>query len=100
MTPEIEKRLMKNWGEQHSAMNAELRYFDPIGSWECYIYAIDPEKPDTFEALINGYSLEQRQMTFTELFSMYNAEGEGVKLDTEFRPRQVYEIEKRLNQKR
>ena len=96
----IKNRLLNNWGSKANAMacSAELRYYDPLSSWECYIYAMNPEDEDEIVCLINGMTLEISTWKFSELLAMYNANGEPPILDTEFRARRAPEIFKHLNE--
>ncbi len=90
--------LMKNWGEKADAMacKAEVRFYDTLSSWECFILAINPEEHDQIACIINGYIPDVHVWSFEELYGMYNSDGENLCLDNEFRPRLASEIFKDL----
>lgn len=94
-------KLKANWGDKASAMAcmAEVRVYDPLSPWECYIYALNPEDEDEICCIINGFSLEICEWRLSEIATRFNAEGEAVQMDNEYRPRRAAELFKILNQK-
>ena len=96
-------KLMTYWGDKATAMAclAEVRVYDPLSDWQCYIYAVNPNNDDEIMCLISGgKNLEPivTEWTFSELGLLYNSDGEGVQVDDEYRPRRVAEIFKKLSE--
>lgn len=100
MIPQKTRELLKlNWGEKADSLNcyAEVKYIDDLnGWWSCYIFAINPNDEDEMCCLIDDGDLNIYTWTFTDLYSSYNEHGEKVKLDTEFRRKNVAELYKKL----
>jgi len=96
------EKLMENWGEKAECLtcNAEVRVYDPLSSWECYIYAMNPENNDEILCLISGFYVELCGWYMTELESCYNMIGEPPQLDSEYRPRQVSSLLKLITDRR
>lgn len=94
------EKLKTNWGEKATSMAclAEVRVYDPLSSWQCYIYAINPDDEDQIACLIKGFTLEACEWRLSELCSRFNAEGESLQLDVEYRPRRVSELFKKLSE--
>jgi hypothetical protein len=94
------QRLRLNWGERADAMecNAEVRIYDPSSAWECYIYALSPYDDEiaTVEAYGKPIVVSHGIDTIQRLTSLYNENGERMKIDKEFKPRAVKEILKKL----
>ena len=98
-------RLKSNWGDQASSMNclAEVRVYDPLSAWECYIYALNPEDGDEVECIVKvgkDHPACVEKWFLTNIFSLFNRYGEGVKIDREYRPCRAAELLKKLNQGR
>lgn len=98
---QVKQKLMRNWGEQANSLNcfAEVRVYDPLSSWECYIYAMNPDNENEIQCLISGgRNIEPitTEWTMYEISMLYNSHGEGVEIDEEYRPRVVSEILKKL----
>lgn len=99
----MKEKLKKNWGERAEALQclAEIRLYDPLSPWQCYILALDPEDETTVFCIISGgNNLEAMATTWTlyEIAMLYNAYGEGVKIDQEYRPRKAEIIFKELQE--
>ncbi len=94
-------KLLANWGEKSSSMAcmAEVRIYDPCSSWECYVYAMNPEDEDQICCLIKGFSVEVAEWRLSELANRFNSEGEFVQMDYEYQPRLASELFKILNQR-
>jgi len=97
------EKLKANWGEKANSMAcmAEVRLYDPLSLWECYIYALNPEDDDEIECIIKvgrncRPTLEQWQLSHIQ--ALFNAHGEGVQVDQEYRPRRAAELFKKLNE--
>jgi len=93
-------RLKKSWGEKASTLNcnAEIRVYDPLSCWECYIYSMNPQNEDEIECILHGFTTQTCEWTLTELFSRFNAEGQQVKIDSEFRPKNAKIIYDKLKE--
>jgi hypothetical protein len=89
MIPEpIKQRLRDNWGDKANAMEcyAEVKLIDPVTSWTCYVYALDPGDEDTILCLFpNGMSMIG-EWSLDQLNTSYNLDGEYLVIDTEYRP--------------
>lgn len=93
------QRLFKNWGPSAEALdcNAEVRVYDPLSKWECYLVAINPENEDEMTCIIKAHNVGiATDLTFSLLKSMYNSSGEGVIVDQEFRRRRAGNVLKKL----
>lgn len=93
----MKKRLMNNFGEKADSMEckAEVVLYDPASSWVCYLYSLDPSDGDTVDCLINtAVDTFIMKGSLQELELLYNNEGDGIKIDKEYRPRQVSQIYK------
>lgn len=96
-------KLKNNWGDKADSLAcmAEMRVYDPLSNWQCYIYAVNPENEDEIMCLISGgKNIEPMTTAWTmhELNLLYNSHGEGAEIDTEYRPRRTAELFKLLNQ--
>jgi hypothetical protein len=96
----MKDRLFKSWGERADTLNchAELKYFDRLSPWACYIIAINPFNEDEIACIINGYDVEVCKWSFSELLSTFNAHGERPQIDPEFYRIRASELLKKLNQ--
>lgn len=94
------ERLLKNWGAPADSMacNAEVRIYDPASSWECYIYALNPDGEDEIACMIRGHDVEICDWRLSEIPTLYNSEGNPPVVDREFRPRWAAELFKHLNE--
>src|ERR1043166_3094410 len=92
------EKLKANWGELTETMecNAEVRVYDPLSDYECYIFGINQENEDEILCIINISGAEVAQWSLKELEACYNSHGEGLQVDFEYRPRQAKEIYRRL----
>ncbi len=93
-------KLFKNWGENAESMAclAEVRFFDPLSKWECYIYALNPENVDDIACIIKWHQVEVCNWKLSQLLRLYNEHGECPIVDTEYRPRRASELFKKLNE--
>lgn len=94
------EKLKHNWGEKAEAMNcqAEVRFYDPLSAWECYVFALNPENEDEIACLVNGFYVEVCDWRLSELAKHYNTEGEHPMFDQEYRPRNVAQLFKKLSE--
>jgi hypothetical protein len=79
------------------ACMAEVRVYDPLSSWECYIYALNPQDEDEICCIIKGFFVEVTTWKLSEIQQRFNSEGEHVVVDNEFRPRRAAELFKILS---
>lgn len=80
------------------ACRAEVRVYDPLSQWECYIYALNPEDEDEICCILCAFSVEITRWTLSELSNLFNSEGERVQVDQEYRPRYADNLYKILKQ--
>ncbi len=92
------KILTDNWGEKAEglACKAEVRVYDPLSSWECYIYAMNPEDRDEICCILNAETVEICRWNISRIFQCYNGCGEPPVLDKEYRPQEVQQILKKF----
>lgn len=95
------EKLKASWGEKADAMAclAEVRVYDPLSTWECYIYALNPQDEDEIACMINGFSLEVCDWKLSEISLTFNANGESPIIDDEYRPRRAAELFKVLSER-
>ena len=75
---------------------AEVKYFHPASSWECYILAMNPQDEDEIKCIINGFTVELCTWSLKELLDTYHYDGEYVIQDQEFTPILALTLFKRL----
>lgn len=87
-------KLAQSWGEKADALqcDCELRLFDPLSAWECFIFAVNPQDIDEFCCILHGFSVEVTTWRFSELEQLFNASGEQPIIDAEFIPRKAETI--------
>lgn len=95
------KILKENWGDKADCLSclAEVRLYDALSFWQCFIYAMNPENENEIMCIVSaGKNLqpENTEWTMSEISSLYNSDGEGVEMDFGFRPRRALEILKTL----
>lgn len=105
INPKESERLQENWGEKADALacNAEVRLYDPMSAWECYIYAQNPENDDEVMCIIStgkNSEISIEEWTLDAIRFLYNGEGVGVDRDDEYRPRLASEVFKQLHRKK
>jgi len=96
-------KLIANWGEKADSLAcyAEIRVFDPLSEWQCYIFAMNPRDEDEIACLIKTHEfgeVEICEWSMKELEQMYNSNGEGVQVDREYRPKIATQILKQLKE--
>lgn len=96
------QKLIQNWGDKAESMSchAEVRVYDPISSWECYLYAMNPENEDEIMCLTKTSKGDEAVTEYSSINwiqGLFNEHGEGVEVDTEYRPRRTAELFKQLN---
>lgn len=101
---QIEK-LTANWGEKADSMAcfAEVRVYDPLSFWECYIFALNPEDNDEIDCIVKvgkDQAPTVERWFLTNIKGLFNYHGEGVQLDNEYRPRRAAELFKKLSELR
>ena len=97
------EKLLKNWGDKASSMAcmAEVRVYDPLSLWECYIFALNPEDNDEIECIVKvgkNQPATVEKWFITNIEGLFNSNGEGVEVDKEYRPRRAAELFKKLNE--
>ena len=99
---QIEK-LKANWGDNADSMNcrAEVRFYDPLSAWQCYVFAMNPSNENEVECIIKvgrSESATTERWFLSEIYNLFNSDGEGVVIDNEYRPQHAAELFKKLNQ--
>lgn len=99
---QIEK-LKANWGARAEALAcyAEVRLFDPCSSWQCFIVAMNPDDEDEIYCIISTNPKTQPDVSVWSLVDvslLFNSEGEGVRVDQEYRPMRAAELFKKLSE--
>ena len=102
LTHEKKQRLINNWGERADSLEcmAEVRVFDPLSSWECFIYALNPDDENQISCIINGFEVEITIWSLSELAMCFNSHGEAPQIDKEYRPRQTAILYKILKERK
>lgn len=95
----IKESLKKNWGEKAEALNcyAEVKLIDPLSSWACYIFAMD-QNEEMIQCLLHSDAMgvEIYSLCISDVYRMYNEDGENPVIDDEYRRVRVTELLKRL----
>lgn len=99
LTETLKNKLKANWGERADclACNAEVRIFDPLSAWECYLYAMNPHDEDEIACILNGCFVSINRWSVKELQAVYNSSGLPPIIDCDYRPLQAQELYKKLN---
>ena len=87
-------KLKANWGDKAEALDckAELRVYDPLSRWVCYIFAMNPANENEIKVLVSLRPNMQPMMlecTLDDINLRYNQDGEHMEVDAEYRPRDV-----------
>ena len=100
LNPQVKEILLKNWGEKADSMNCycEVKFIDPLSSWACYIYAMNPKDEDEIACMVYDHGeVEVCDWSMKELMLTYNREGEYPEIDHEYRRKRASELFKKLN---
>lgn len=99
-THEQKEKLKANWGEKADSLQckAEVRLYDDLSSWECYIFAMNPEDEDEIEMILKGFTVEICKGSMFVLLNMFNEHGEPLKKDFEYLPRMADQIYRKLKE--
>lgn len=97
------EKLKSNWGARAEALAcfAEVRVYDPCSAWQCFLLAINPQDEDEISCIISANPKEAPEVTLwtlSDLFSLFNNQGEYVQVDQEYRPRRAAELFKKLSE--
>ena len=99
-TEKTKKTLFENWGDKADALDCycEVKFTDPLGGWDCYIFAINPYDQEEISCLIaDKTGAEVRDWSFLHLLSTYNREGKYPVIDHEFRRVKASHLFRKLN---
>lgn len=88
---------MANWGDLMESLHvyAVARVYDPCGPWQCFLIAMNPQDQDEIFCIVSGGKNifpEVTEWTLYELSFMYNAQGESLQVDEEYRPKMAYQV--------
>lgn len=105
ITDSQREKLKQSWGEKAEAMQcyAQVRVYDPSSLWECYIYALNPENDDECMCIIKVSRHVEPSIArwyLTDISLLFNENGDGVSIDTEYRPMRAAELWKKLNEEK
>lgn len=99
LNQQIKEVLKKNWGEKAETLNcyAEVKLIDSLSSWACYIFAMDKDE-EVIQCLLYSDAIGPEIYTqcISDIYAMYNEEGEHPVIDTEYRRMRVTELLRRL----
>jgi len=97
------QKLKDNWGDKAEclACNAEIKLFDPLSCWECYILAINPNDENECKVILVNEAKEVLVLDtlMQDLLGRWNGEGEFMEIDHMFKPRQASSLFKILNER-
>ena len=100
LTQALKDKLKANWLLAESmACKAELRVYDPLSVWQCYLIAMNPQDENEVACILSttmGHCI-YTLWTIKEINDLYNWEGEKPSIDLEYRPRMASQIFKQLN---
>ncbi len=99
---QIEK-LKANWGEKADSVfcMAEIRLYDPLSLWECYLLSLNPDDEDEVVCIVKigrNCSPSVETWSLKNIRGLFNQNGEGVLVDEEYRPRFSTELIKQLKE--
>ncbi len=98
----LKQRLKANWGDKATALAcyAEVRYYDPLSCWECFLLALEPTDEDTMYCIIKGDNVEVCEYSLKKLYSLFNAEGVSPRYDVYFRRQRADVLLRKLEGRR
>lgn len=103
LSEKIIDKLKSNWGARGDSLacNVEVRIYDSIEPWECYLLAINPQDEDIAKAFIinDDNTLHTDIISLSHLLSRWNGEGEFMQIDNSFVPRLSSELYKILKER-
>jgi len=93
--------LENNWGDRAWSLQckAEIRFYDPLSHWECYVLAVNPADHDEIYAIVNGYQPMAGAWSLKAILACYNANGDHPSIDREFVPRDAFILFKQLRER-
>lgn len=101
ITNDQRERLLRNWPVASALhCNAEVRLYDPLSKWECFLIGMNPQEENEVMAIISGHSLTVDIEILDEILSSYNVEGQNPLIDDEYSPRHAVNVLKHLRDKR
>lgn len=101
LSAQIKESLLKNWGEKADALNCycEVKFIDPLSSWACYVYAMNPDNEDEIACMVYEHEhVEICDWSMNELMHTYNREGEYPEIDDEYRRKKASDLFKKLSE--
>lgn len=101
LSEQIKESLKKNWGEKANALDcyAEVKFFDPLSDWKCYIFGLNPNDEDEIACIVISEQIEVGKWSLKELYLTYNREGEHPIIDQEYRRTRASELLNKLGNK-
>lgn len=97
-----QKRLNENWGVLMECLEcyAIVRLYDANGPWQCYLIAINPDDQEEVYCIISAGKNLPAEVTYfsmQDISCLYNALGERVQVDYEYRPKMAKTLLKELS---
>ncbi len=94
-------RLLSNWEHRETlTTNAEVRIYDPLSKWECYLVAMNPQCTEEVYVILNGAYPSTAEWTLTEIMQCYNSLGDHPFVDPYFQPTNAGDLFKKLKDKK
>lgn len=103
LTHNQKQKLMSSWGDKADALAclAEIRLYDPLSFWQCYLYALNPEDENEVDCIVKvgrDQPATTERWFLSNIFNLFNRFGEGVEVDIEYRPQSAFKLLKKLNE--
>lgn len=100
LTDRQKEKLKANWGEKANSLQckAEVRLYDDLSKWECYIYSMNPDDEDEVEVILTAITVQTVMWRMSDLSKLFNEHGEAPKQDLEYVPRKADELLKKLKE--
>lgn len=94
LSESIKDNLKANWGEKADALEClapiKIHGIDYDGEWCCFIFAMNPEDEDEVMTLTRDrQDYELMLWSVDYIFNLFGNDGEYVKIDHEYKPRNV-----------
>lgn len=100
LTQALKDKLKANWPLAESMYcKAEMRVYDPLSHWQCYILAMNPADENEVACILSSkFNCSFTVWTLNDIQNLFNAEGEKPIIDYEYRPKLASQLFKQLNE--
>lgn len=94
ITEKQKQQLRDNWGDLADSLHCKaiLRIYDDHSTWQCYVLAMNPQDDDIVKCVIFGFTIMVDDCRLSEIFAMYNENGDHPRIDYDFVPRNISTI--------